>query len=72
MTIPEERTRAVVYTRAFLQCLIDPRKTPRVPRIVRREAAALLRHYPHAFDFDDMKRTFAKPNLNGYITRRNL
>lgn len=52
MTIPTERTRAVVYTEQFLVDLMDPRKTPRVPRDIRRRAAALLRHYPSQYDME--------------------
>lgn len=46
MTLPYERTRAVVQTEEFLKELVDPAKTPRVPRSVRMQAARLLRHYP--------------------------
>jgi hypothetical protein len=46
MTMPYERTRAVLQTRAFLQELLDPVKTPDVTRNVRTEARHLLRHYP--------------------------
>lgn len=46
MTIPSERTRAVVYTQKFLQDLLDPKKTPRVPKKVREQAYRCLRHYP--------------------------
>jgi len=52
MTIPAERTRAVAHTEQFLCDLLDPRKTPRVPRDIRRRAAALLRHYPSQFDME--------------------
>ena len=46
MTIPFERTRALVLTKEFLQALVDPKQTPRVPRSLRGRAKALLRHYP--------------------------
>lgn len=46
MTIPYERTRALVYTYDFLNRLLDGQQTPRVPPAVRAEARALLRHYP--------------------------
>ncbi len=52
MTIPSERTRAVNYTHDFLYDLLDPSKTPRVPRDVRQRARALLRHYPSKFDME--------------------
>lgn len=50
MTIPIERTRAVLNTRDFLRDLLDPKKTPRVPKEVRRRAGSLLRHYPLDYD----------------------
>ena len=46
MTIPYERTRAVIETYELLMRLQDPRETPRVPRWLREEARKLLRHYP--------------------------
>lgn len=46
MTVPAERTRALVYTHAFLKDLLDLTKTPRVPKDVRATAKWLLRHYP--------------------------
>lgn len=52
MTIASERTRAVIYTKQFLYDLLDPKMTPRVPRDIRRRAAALLRHYPRQLDME--------------------
>jgi len=37
---------ALLETRGFLARLSDPAQTPRVPHALRREARALLRHYP--------------------------
>ena len=52
MTIPIERTRAVLNTRDFLRDLLDPKKTPRIPKEVRRRAGSLLRHYPSDYDLE--------------------
>ena len=52
MTIASERTRAVNHTAEFLCELLDPKRTPRVPREIRRRAAALLRHYPTRLDME--------------------
>lgn len=52
MTMPDERYRAVMFTEQFLKDLQDPKKTPRVPRDVRRRAYGLLRHYPSKYDMD--------------------
>jgi hypothetical protein len=50
MTLPIERTNAVLRTERFLMDLRDPKKYPRVPRAVREEAQRLLRHYPSKYD----------------------
>lgn len=47
MTIPFERTRALIQTYQLLNRLQDPRETPRVPRWLREEARTLLRHFPN-------------------------
>ena len=52
MTVPCERTRAVNQTREFLFELLDPKKTPRVPKAIRQTAGHLLRHYPTNYDMD--------------------
>ncbi len=49
MTLPDERYRAVRSTEEFLQRLAGG-GYPRVPKAVRQEALALLRHYPSAWD----------------------
>lgn len=50
MTLPDERYRAVVQAQQLLQDLLDAKKTPRVPRVIRERAAAALRHYPSEWD----------------------
>ena len=52
MTVPYERTNAVVSTHSFLLSLCDATQTPRVPKSVRQQAAHLLRHYPSKFQMD--------------------
>lgn len=47
MTMPCERTRALLQTRHLLERLQDPGRTPRVPQWLRKEAWRLLRHYPN-------------------------
>ena len=46
MTIPFERTRALIETKSFLLKLVDTKRLPRVPKSVRQHAEYLLRHYP--------------------------
>ena len=50
MTLPIERTNAVLNVERFLMDLRDPKKYPRVPRGVREEAQRLLRHYPSKYN----------------------
>ncbi len=46
MTLPDERRRAILYTKDFLLDLCNPRATPKVPKKIREEAQRLLKHYP--------------------------
>jgi hypothetical protein len=52
MTMPIERTRAVNKAREFLYDLLDPKKTPRVPKAVRERALRVLKHYPNSYYLD--------------------
>lgn len=46
MTTRQEEINAVYRTRQFLVDLLDPQKTPKVPKYVRQESSHLLKHYP--------------------------
>ena len=50
MTLPSQRTQAVLRVEKFLLDLRNPKKYPRVPKAVREEASRLLKHYPSMFD----------------------
>ena len=52
MTLPDERYRAIKYTEQFLTDLLDPKKTPRVPKEIRQRAYSCLRHYPGGYYLD--------------------
>lgn len=43
---PQQQISAVLASRDFLLRLTRPKETPKVPPYVRREALALLRHFP--------------------------
>ena len=60
MTTPDERLHSLVYARDFLYSLLDAKKTPRVPRSIRREAAARLRHYPEGWAIQQIPTSRAK------------
>jgi pyruvate/oxaloacetate carboxyltransferase len=50
MTLPYERSRAVVQTQAFLLEVANGTRYKRVPREVKMMARHLLRHYPMKSD----------------------
>ena len=52
MTLPCERYLAIKRTENFLKDLMDPKKTPRVPKEIRKQAYYCLRHYPRRYDID--------------------
>ena len=56
MTLPDERYRALRWAESFLLDLIDPSKTPRVPKHLRGQARSILRHYPGAYYIDEIAR----------------
>lgn len=71
MTLPDERTRAVQKARRFLRSLLDPKKTPRVPKQIRKEAYYVLKHFPGDLDLIIVATlspdSFAKPECDeGY------
>lgn len=46
ISTPEQQISAVIASRDFLLRLTRAKETPRVPPCIRREALALLRHFP--------------------------
>ena len=50
MSTPLEQGRAIAAARRFLFDLCQPSKTPRVPREVRLEARARVKHMPMSWD----------------------
>lgn len=63
MTIPSERTRAVLTTKDFLFALLDPSLTPKVPKAIRDWAMGLVKHYPSTYDM--MQAHCGAPNSFG-------
>lgn len=55
MTLPNERRMAVLRTEDFLKDLLNPVKTPRVPKEIRARASACLRHFPGEYHMDKVK-----------------
>jgi hypothetical protein len=50
MSLPHEQARAIAQARHFLSELATPGKIKRIPREVRREARARLKHMPMSWD----------------------
>lgn len=53
MTLPYEELNSINYTRQFLYDLLNSKKIPRIPKIVRKQALYLLRHYPGQHTIED-------------------
>jgi hypothetical protein len=49
MTLPDERYRAILYAEKLCVDLLDPKKTPRVPKEIRKRALGVLRHFPDSY-----------------------
>lgn len=54
MTLPNERYRAVEAAREFLRSLLDPKKTPRISKELRRKAYYVLKHFPANYEMDSV------------------
>lgn len=65
VTLPDERYRALKWAEQLLQDLLDPKVTPRVPKSIRGQARAVLRHYPGSYYIEQLAR--ARPDI---ITER--
>ncbi len=52
MTLPYERYRAMKNGKDFLHELLDAKKTPRVPKTIRKQALWILRHYPNDYEME--------------------
>jgi hypothetical protein len=54
MTLPDERYNALLRSRDFLRDLLDPKKTPRVPKAVRTQAYYCLKHFPWEMHLEEL------------------
>jgi hypothetical protein len=69
MTLPDERTLAILYTREFLIKLSSPYLKDgfkKIPMPVRQEARALLRHFPNWVDLTDAEHMIDTEAANHY------
>jgi hypothetical protein len=81
MTMPFERTNAVKRTERFLMDLLDPKKTPRIPKQIRREAGSLLKHFPSQYDMEiismreegnDTSKTYQVFGVNKFMKKKKV
>jgi len=56
MTTVDEQYMAMHNTRSFLYRLINPKSTPKVPKKIREEARAILKHFPNASCLNGIER----------------
>jgi hypothetical protein len=66
MTVPAERTLAVLRTRGFLMDLADPEAMPRIPLRLRQQALSLLKRLPTGADLS--KSAQALPDTFGPVS----
>jgi hypothetical protein len=58
MTLPDERYRSIQRAGdLLLRIAAHPKLTPGVPKRIREEAAAVLRHYPGEYDLQQLERS---------------
>jgi hypothetical protein len=75
MTMPDERTKALLLAGELLAKLASPVKTPDVPDAIRKQAQHILRHYPSKGDIgylaEDAERGafIAGPMLDATVAR---
>jgi hypothetical protein len=60
MTLNFERLNSIEATRDFLHDLLDPKKTPRVPKEIRHRARCVLKHFPTEMDMEDASKRLPK------------
>jgi len=60
MTLPNERFRSILHARNFLRDLLDPKKTPKVPKDIRQRAYWALRHFPAHYELENIRKKCPK------------
>lgn len=55
MTLPDERYRAIMQAKQFLERLSFSGEIKRVPLAVRQQARGILRHFPSEYDLDQIE-----------------
>jgi len=55
MSLPEEKFNSLRNSKNFLNELMDPKKTPKVPKHIRKRARACLKHWFFDFEIDQIE-----------------
>ena len=69
MTMPNEEANSLNWTREFLLALLDPKRTPRVPKRIRQEARRLVKHYPFPMKIEELYSQAHGPSILTMIDR---
>lgn len=77
MTMPNERTRALLFAYDLLNDLCVPAKTPDVPDEIRERALHVLRHYPDRYEIASIaehgaRGTLMNPMLDATTARKHF
>lgn len=65
MTLPNEELNSLNAARRFLYDLLDPKKTPRVPKYIRKEAHRITKHFPLDVVLNERYNDVLKENTRG-------
>ena len=65
MTLPHEELNSLNSARRFLYDLLDPKKTPRVPKYIRKEAHRITKHFPLDVVLNQRYNDVLKENTRG-------
>ena len=65
MSLPNEELNSLNSARRFLYDLLDPKKTPRVPKYIRKEAHRITKHFPLDVVLNQRYNDVLKENTRG-------
>ena len=76
MTLPNEWFISLRKNRQFLFDLLDPTKTPKIPKDIRNRASECLKHYPFDFEINELEKMYNTAHQDKNIilgeTNKNL
>ena len=60
VSLPDEKYRSLIHMRDFVQWLLDPKETPRVPKWIRIHARSCLKHFPADYEIEKLAKKSPK------------